>query len=77
MMSDHTLRHMHSAFFEGNGATDRGIRDAWQKAGSMDARKRARDIAGRLIEENKKVYIEQEEDRIIRQSFHILLSEDQ
>jgi trimethylamine--corrinoid protein Co-methyltransferase len=76
MMSDHTLRHMHSAFFEGNGATDRSIRDVWQKGGSVDARQRARDIACRLIEENQKVYIKQEDDRIIRGSFHILLNED-
>jgi trimethylamine--corrinoid protein Co-methyltransferase len=76
MMSDHTLRHMHSAFFEGNGATDRSIRDVWQKGGSVDARQRARDIACRLIEENQKVYIGQEDDRTIRGSFHILLSED-
>jgi trimethylamine--corrinoid protein Co-methyltransferase len=76
MMSDHTLRHMHAAFFEGNGATDRSIRDVWQKAGSADARRRARDIAGRLIEENQSVYISREDDLIIRKSFHILLSED-
>ena len=75
MMSDHTLRHMHSAFFEGNGATDRSIREVWQKEGSADARQRAREIARRLIEENRKVYIRQKEDRIIRGNFHILLSE--
>jgi trimethylamine--corrinoid protein Co-methyltransferase len=75
MMSDHTLENMHSAFFEGNGATDRSIREVWQKEGSVDARQRAREIARRLIEENRKVYIRQKEDRIIRENFHILLSE--
>jgi trimethylamine--corrinoid protein Co-methyltransferase len=70
MMCDHTLKHMHSAFFQGNGVSDRSIRDVWQEAGGADARQRA------LIEDNEKVYIGREVDQTLRSSFHILLSED-
>jgi trimethylamine--corrinoid protein Co-methyltransferase len=76
MMNEHTLKHMHTAFFEGNGVSDRSIREVWQRAGSLDARQRAREIARSLIDENKAVYITPEHDRILRDSFHILLSED-
>jgi trimethylamine--corrinoid protein Co-methyltransferase len=76
MMCDHTLKHMHGAFFEGNGVSDRSIRDVWQKEGEEDARQRARKIARSLIEGNHKVYITQEDDQMLRKSFHILLGED-
>jgi trimethylamine--corrinoid protein Co-methyltransferase len=76
MMCDHTLKHMHRAFFQGNGVSDRSIRDFWQEAGGADARQRAREIARSLIEDNEKVYIAREVDQTLRNSFHILLSED-
>jgi trimethylamine--corrinoid protein Co-methyltransferase len=76
MMSEHTLRHMHTAFFQGNGISDRSIRDAWQKQGAEDTRQRARHIAQLLIEGNQVEYIGPEDDRLLRERFHILLSED-
>jgi trimethylamine--corrinoid protein Co-methyltransferase len=76
MMCDHTLKHMHTAFFEGNGVSDRSIRDVWQKEGGADARERARKIARSLIEGNQKVYMARKDDQALRKSYHILLNED-
>ena len=44
MMSGHTLKHMRAAFFEGNGVSDRSIREVWEKEGGREARQKAREI---------------------------------
>jgi len=49
---DHTLEHMRSEHFF-NNAADRSTRENWVKAGSCDARERARDTARRLIATHK------------------------
>lgn len=76
MMSEHTLNHMRTAFFDGNGISDRSIRDIWEKEGSRDTRQRAREIAQSLIEGNRREYISRKADRALRRRFHIFLPED-
>jgi trimethylamine--corrinoid protein Co-methyltransferase len=76
MTCEHTLKHMHTAFFEGTGITDRSIRDVWEREGRKDARQRARMIAQSLIDGNRNEYIRREHDQELRRKFHILLSED-
>lgn len=73
MVSPHTLSHMRSEYFQGNGVTDRKNRDKWTREGARDARTRARDIARKLLEEADQVYIPAELDDQIRERFDILL----
>jgi trimethylamine--corrinoid protein Co-methyltransferase len=76
MMSEHTLNHMRTEFFNGNGVSDRSIRNIWEQEGSRDARQRAREIAQSLIEGNRAAYIAYEADTALRRRFHIFLPED-
>lgn len=73
MVSPHTLSHMRSEYFQGNGVTDRKNRAKWTRDGASDARTRARAIARKLLEEVDKVYIPTEIDSRIRARFNILL----
>ena len=73
MMADHTLTHMRSEYFQGNGVTDRLIRGQWEAAGKQDARTRARAIAQKILAGEEKSYIPAEIDRVIRETFKILL----
>lgn len=73
MVSPHTVSHMRSEYFQGNGVTDRKNRDKWTREGAADARTRARAIARRLLEEADQVYIPAEIDDQIRKRFEILL----
>lgn len=72
MTAPHTMKHIRSEYFNGNGVTDRKNRDRWVKEGSMDARQRALVIAKKLLA-NQTAYIPDEVDRAIREKFHILL----
>ena len=42
LMSDHTLRHIRSEYFQGNGVSDKTGREAWEINGSVETRSRAR-----------------------------------
>jgi trimethylamine--corrinoid protein Co-methyltransferase len=75
MMTDHTLKHMHTEYFGGNGVTDRKSRTKWEKGGALDARSRAREIAGKILDAEKKSYISEAQDRAIRARFNILLGD--
>jgi trimethylamine--corrinoid protein Co-methyltransferase len=41
LLSPHTLTHIRTEYFQGNGITDQGSRQEWQKNGSQDVRQRA------------------------------------
>ena len=73
MMSPHTLKHMRSEFFSGNGVSDRSLRGNWEKAGSKDARERAREMARDILARDEEPYITPERDAVIRERFEILL----
>jgi trimethylamine--corrinoid protein Co-methyltransferase len=73
MTSTHTLKHMRSEFFSGNGLTDRKGRDKWAAEGSRDARARAREIAKKMLQNEEKSYIPDALDRLIREKYEILL----
>ncbi len=74
MTADHTLEHMYSEYFGGNGVTDRANRSAWESSGGLDARQRARRIAKKLLDREAASRIPEETDRKIREQFDILLS---
>jgi trimethylamine--corrinoid protein Co-methyltransferase len=73
MMTDHTLKHMHTEYFGGNGVSDRKSRTKWEKGGAPDARSRAREIAAKILGAEEKSYISEAQDRAIRARFNILL----
>jgi len=73
MMSPHTMKHMRSEYFQGNGVTDRKIRQQWEKDGALDARERARNIARRILEAEETPYIPADVDQGIRKAFPIRL----
>lgn len=73
MMSTHTLEHMRTEFFRGNGLTDRKGRDKWAAEGSRDARLRAREMAKKMLGNDVKPYIPDALDKVIREKYEILL----
>ncbi|MBW2097030.1 MAG: trimethylamine methyltransferase family protein [Deltaproteobacteria bacterium] len=73
MMSSHTMAHMRKEYFQGNGVSDQKSREQWEQDGSRDARERARDVARRMLSEEKISYISEEIDQVIRERFEILL----
>lgn len=73
MMSDHTLKHMHTEYFGGNGVSDRRSRVKWEKEGGLDAWSRAKRIVDRILSAEENPYITEEQDRALRQRFSILL----
>jgi trimethylamine--corrinoid protein Co-methyltransferase len=76
MMSAHTMRHMRSEYFQGNGVSDRRIRSQWEQGGSLDARERARGIARKILAAPVAPYLPADVDRTIRETFNIRLGEN-
>jgi len=73
MASPHTLKHMRDEYFNGNGIADQKSRQKWEKEGSLNTRGRARKIAKKLLEEEERLYIPEDADKIIRERYGILL----
>ena len=73
MVSPHTMAHMRTEYYNGNGVTDRKSRDKWEKEGSIDTRQRAANIAKKLLDNAKPSYISDGIDKKIREKFRILL----
>ncbi len=73
MTTPHTMAHMRTEYYNGNGVTDRKSREKWEQEGSHDIRQRAIDMAKKLISAPKTSYIPDEIDQAIREKFNILL----
>ena len=73
MTSPHTMAHIRSEYFYGNGVTDRKGRDKWEQDGSLDARARALKIAEKLLANSAPDYIPEEIDKAIRTAYPIFL----
>ena len=73
MTATHTLEHIRTEYFIGNGITDQKGRDQWENDGARDARVRAREIAKAILADKEKSYIPKEIDKLIRKKFNILL----
>ncbi len=73
MTSAHTMAHMRTEYYTGNGVTDRKSRDKWEKEGSLDIRTRALAMAKKLLAGPKPAYISEETDKTIREKFNILI----
>jgi trimethylamine--corrinoid protein Co-methyltransferase len=71
--SSHTMEHMRSEYFSGNGVTDRTSRDDWEEKDAHDARTRACRIAKTILAREEKSYISSELEQQIRQKYDICI----
>ena len=73
MTSPHTMTHLRTEYYNGNGVTDKKSRDKWEQEAGLDTRQRALAIAKKLLETPQPSYIPEEIDKAIRKKFNILL----
>ena len=73
MTAGHTLSHLRTEYYTGNGVTDRRLRSKWVEHGATDARSRARQIAMRILAAEEKPYLSEALDRAIRKKHRIFL----
>ncbi|MCD4719532.1 MAG: trimethylamine methyltransferase family protein [Desulfobacula sp.] len=73
MTSPHTMTHLRTEYYNGNGVTDRKSREKWEQDGSLDTRQRALGIARKFLAGSKPSYIPEEIDKAIKEKFNILL----
>jgi len=66
MTHPHTLKHMRTEYFSGNGVTDRKSRTKWEQDGRLNARERARLIAKKILAAPEFSYLPEKVDRAIR-----------
>lgn len=74
MTSTHTLNHMRSEYFYGNGVTDRQQREQWLQGGAKDARRRAKEIVEKILRQAQPSCIPEDIDQRIRKKFHVALA---
>ena len=70
----HTMQHLRTEYFMGNGVSDKASRIHWSKSGGLSARQRAVRMARAILEEPLKAAIAPEIEAEIRQDFNIFLS---
>jgi len=73
MTHPHTLKHMRTEYFNGNGVTDRKSRNKWEQDGGHDARERARRIVRKILAAPAFSHLSEEVDKAIRRKFTIYL----
>lgn len=71
LMDDHTLRHMRSELFYPSPVFDRQKRHLWEQEGGTDAWTRAREVAGRILDDHRAQPIDPEIDAWIRERFSL------
>jgi trimethylamine--corrinoid protein Co-methyltransferase len=74
MIHDHTLKHMRSEYYPGNGVTDRKSRVKWEQEGRTDARERARQMAKKILSAPEVSYLPEEVERAIRSKYKEIVS---
>ena len=73
LMSPHTLKHMRSEYFEGNGISHTGSRSSCEKKGGQDTWNRANEMAKSVIYKDTLPKINKEIEAKIRGQFNIAL----
>ncbi len=74
MVNDHTLKHMRTEYFDGNGVTDRKSRTKWEQDGRLSARERARRIAKRILCAPEAPCLADSVDSALRQKYKEIIS---
>jgi trimethylamine--corrinoid protein Co-methyltransferase len=77
LMSPHTLKHMRTEYFQGNGISHTGNRSAWEKRGSKDTWQRANEMAKSVIYNDTPPKISRAIELKIRDQFDIALETDE
>jgi trimethylamine---corrinoid protein Co-methyltransferase len=73
MIHAHTLKHLRSEYYPGNGVTDRKSRSKWEEDGCLDARERARQIARKILAQPETPCFPAEVDTAIRKKFRLYI----
>jgi trimethylamine--corrinoid protein Co-methyltransferase len=73
MLADHTVDHLRSEYYLGNGVADQKNREQWETDSALDARARGRQIAKKILADKEQSYIPPDVDQVIRDKFNILL----
>jgi len=73
LMNPHTLKHLRSEYFEGNGISHTGNRSAWEKSGCQDTWQRANKMAKSIICNNNIPKIDKDLEAKIRHQFDMAL----
>jgi trimethylamine--corrinoid protein Co-methyltransferase len=73
LVSKHTLDHLRSEYFQGNGVSDKSNREQWIKNGRLNARDRALDIVWAILNRPLEPKIEPEIEKEIRRDFKVFL----
>lgn len=74
LMSPHTMRHLKTEYFEGNGISHTGNRSTWEKEGSKDTWQRANEMAKTVVYDNTPPRLAPELENKIREKFNIALT---
>ena len=74
LMSPHTLKHMRSEYFEGNGISHTGNRNTWEKEGCHDTWQRANEMAKSIVYNDDIPKINEDIEAKIRDQFDIAFS---
>jgi trimethylamine--corrinoid protein Co-methyltransferase len=74
MTHAHTLKHMRTEYFNGNGVTDRKSRTKWEQEGRTDARERARQMAKKILAAPEMSHLPESVDKAIRQKYKEIIS---
>jgi trimethylamine--corrinoid protein Co-methyltransferase len=69
MIHAHTLKHMRSEYYAGNGITDCKDRRKWEQDGRLDARERARQMAKKILSALEVSYLPEAVDIAIRKKY--------
>jgi trimethylamine--corrinoid protein Co-methyltransferase len=73
LMSEHTIKHLRTEYFMGNGVSDKSLRGQWEQNGQKSAWDRAREMAREILSRTSASKIDPEIDRKIRNRFPVLL----
>ncbi|CAB1070251.1 Trimethylamine methyltransferase family protein [Olavius algarvensis Delta 1 endosymbiont] len=73
LLSPHTMRHLRSEYFQGNGVSDKSRREEWIQQGCLSARDRARAIARAILDSSPEPGIHPDIEKEIRSEFKIYL----
>jgi trimethylamine---corrinoid protein Co-methyltransferase len=69
MIHPHTLKHMRSEYFPGNGVTDKDGLSRWEQGGRLDARERARRIVKTILDKPEEPRLPGDVDMAIRNKY--------
>jgi trimethylamine---corrinoid protein Co-methyltransferase len=73
LTADHTIKHMRTEYFYGNGVTNRSQRERWLNDGAKNAVTRAKEIAERILSIPDSQFIPENVDQAIRKKYPISL----